>query len=160
MITDQRPATSLPLRFHLDQFGYRSWVQAGDHLVRNLRSFQLRCTYDGATEVAVAGITDRDESIDFTGVIQLDSGVQLGPPPAPSEYEPDHTGPRMFTLVRDSDISGISGTGTVAEGVQYSDGRVSLRWVTPRARSTVAYDSILDVVEIHGHAGSTRVVWL
>lgn len=32
-----------------------------------------------------------------------------------------------FELVRDVDVTGISGTGVVAEGVEFSDGTVALR---------------------------------
>lgn len=67
---------------------------------------------------------------------------------------------RRFELHRDDDVSGISGTGVVAEGVEFSDGRASLRWVTGEHRSTVAWDSIESAVAIHGHGGATRLVWL
>jgi hypothetical protein len=46
----------------------------------------------------------------------------------------------------------------VAEGVQFSDGRCVVRWLT-RVASIVFYDSIADVDYIHGHNGSTRIVW-
>lgn len=66
---------------------------------------------------------------------------------------------RKFWLERDVDESGISGTGQVAEGVIFSDGRVAMRWLTANMpSSTVLYDGITDVVTIHGHNGSTRVV--
>lgn len=66
---------------------------------------------------------------------------------------------RRLQLQRDTDVTGISGTGVVAEGVQFSDGRVVLRWLgdTP---STVAWDSIEHAIAIHGHGGATRVIWL
>ena len=67
---------------------------------------------------------------------------------------------RTFTLLRLDDPSGVSGTGTVAEGVEFSDGRCALRWVAPGVPSgTGTYDSIQDVLCIHGHGGATRVVW-
>lgn len=66
---------------------------------------------------------------------------------------------RTFELHRDSDASGISGTGVVAEGIEFGDGAVVLRWVAGTHRSTVCWDSIADVVAIHGHGGATRVVW-
>lgn len=64
-----------------------------------------------------------------------------------------------FALRRYEDESGVSGTGIVAQGVQFSDGTVALRWMVD-LRSTALYDSIDDVVAIHGHGGRTRVVWL
>ncbi|WP_288797785.1 hypothetical protein [uncultured Arsenicicoccus sp.] len=66
---------------------------------------------------------------------------------------------RRFVLARDRDVSGVSGIGVVAEGVQWSDGTVSMRWLGDRA-STVTHDSIDNVTAIHGHDGATRVVWL
>lgn len=67
--------------------------------------------------------------------------------------------PCMFYLSRKHDHSGVSGTGVVAEGIVFSDGRVAMRWVTRMAGSTCVYDSIDDVIEIHGHGGSTEVVY-
>ena len=67
---------------------------------------------------------------------------------------------RLFILVRDEDVTGVSGTGTVAEGVEFSDGRVALRWIVGDHRSTVTWDSIESVTEIHGHNGATRIEWL
>lgn len=66
---------------------------------------------------------------------------------------------RRFHLERDVDVSGISGTGTVAEGVRFSDGITEIRWVTGEHRSTVVWPSIADVEAIHGHGGATRIVW-
>lgn len=61
---------------------------------------------------------------------------------------------RRFHLVREEDETGISGTGVVAEGVVFSDGRVALRWVAhEHTRSTVLWDAVEDVLTIHGHGG-------
>lgn len=65
---------------------------------------------------------------------------------------------RSFTLFRGWDATGISGTGTVAEGVQFSDGSCVLRWLTEH-KSTALYDSIGEIEHIHGHGGATRVEW-
>jgi len=67
--------------------------------------------------------------------------------------------PRVFHLERDEDDSGISGTGTVAEGVEFSDGTSVIRWIVGDHRSTVVWDSIESVEAIHGHGGATRLVW-
>lgn len=66
---------------------------------------------------------------------------------------------RRFVLERDRDDTGISGTGTVAEGIEFSDGTVALRWLVGDHRSTVVWANIADVEAIHGHTGATRVVW-
>ncbi len=65
---------------------------------------------------------------------------------------------RRFHLQRDHDASGVSGTGVVAEGVEFSDGVCALRWRTGTA-STAIYASAEDLVTIHGHQGATRLVW-
>jgi hypothetical protein len=68
--------------------------------------------------------------------------------------------PRRFLLVRKQDVTGVSGEGTVAEGIEYSDGVCSMHWIVPPARSTTVYNSIDDVIAIHGHQGATKVVFL
>jgi len=65
---------------------------------------------------------------------------------------------RVFRLVRSEDVSGISGTGTVADGVVFPDGVAVLRWRTAGG-STAVYNSVEDVERIHGHDGRTRLVW-
>lgn len=65
---------------------------------------------------------------------------------------------RLFQLERDVDVSGISGTGTVADGVVFPDGVCVIRWRGDR-QSTVVWPSIEDVEAIHGHGGATRIVW-
>lgn len=66
---------------------------------------------------------------------------------------------RRFVLVRDVDVTGISGEGVIVWGVVFPDGRAAYRWNTPTATSTVA-DSMADVMAVHGHNGATRLVWL
>lgn len=66
---------------------------------------------------------------------------------------------RRFHLQRDVDVTGVSGTGVVAEGVQFTDGTAALRWRSDHT-STAVYSSIADVETIHGHNGATRVVWV
>lgn len=65
---------------------------------------------------------------------------------------------RAFDLIRYQDESKVSGTGRVAEGFEFEDGTVALRWRGPRS-STNVYQSVEDVSAIHGHGGSTRVVY-
>ncbi|MFJ4739018.1 hypothetical protein [Streptomyces sp. NPDC088775] len=64
-----------------------------------------------------------------------------------------------FHLDRAEDVTGVSGTGTVAGGVIFPDGTVAMRWNTGTS-STAIYDSIDDVTEIHGHNGATVVTLL
>lgn len=78
---------------------------------------------------------------------------------------------RRFYLQRDVDVSGVSGTGIVAEGVvfvtseepllrgQWPEGKVVIHWFGEH-QSIVIWDSIEAAVAIHGHVGSTQFVWI
>ena len=67
---------------------------------------------------------------------------------------------RRFKLQRDHDVSGVSGTGTVAEGVAFTDGTAVVRWIVGEHQSTVVWPSVESVVAIHGHNGATRLEWI
>jgi hypothetical protein len=67
--------------------------------------------------------------------------------------------PMPFALYRHQDVTGVSGTGTVAHGVRFADGQVVIRWLGD-APSTVVWASLEDALRVHGHDGRTRVVWL
>lgn len=67
---------------------------------------------------------------------------------------------RRFELHRDTDVIGVTGEGVVAEGVLWSDGTVTVRWLGDWP-STVQHDRGLAAVEhINCHGGLSRVVWL
>jgi hypothetical protein len=66
---------------------------------------------------------------------------------------------KLFELRRTIDATGVSGTGTVAQGVQFDDGVCALRWLTATS-STAVYASVEDLEHLHGHGGATRVEWL
>lgn len=66
---------------------------------------------------------------------------------------------RPFIIQRTEDPTGVSGTGQVAEGVQFADGYVALRWMTIH-RSVSVWNSINDVVSVHCHHGMSKIVWL
>lgn len=55
---------------------------------------------------------------------------------------------RTFVMSRGNDESGVSGTGQVLEGVEFSDGRVILEW-TSLPCSTVIWDNFEDFYKIH-----------
>jgi hypothetical protein len=63
----------------------------------------------------------------------------------------------LFELHRDTDDTGISGTGVVAQGVVFDDGAVALHWVGA-VGSTALYGNMQAVEKIHGHGGKTRIV--
>jgi hypothetical protein len=65
---------------------------------------------------------------------------------------------RSFLLVRDEDETGISGTGVVAEGVEFTNGKVVLGWLGNLAVPSLGvFDSIEQVEQVHGHSGKTRI---
>ena len=68
---------------------------------------------------------------------------------------------RRFYLVRSVDVDPdkISGTGVIASGVVFEDGRVAMRWMTQH-KSTAIYDSIDELLAIHGHGGKTVIKYV
>lgn len=74
---------------------------------------------------------------------------------------------RVFILFRDKDVTGISGTGPVADGVVFPDGATVVRWRDlggPAAErgvrpTTVVFETVAAVEALHGHGGATRIVW-
>lgn len=77
---------------------------------------------------------------------------------------------RRFRLIRTVDVTGISGTGVVAEGIEFSDGTTVVRWLEAgvseqnKARgvapTTVVHPSVASVLALHGHNGATTVDWV
>ena len=69
---------------------------------------------------------------------------------------------RRFLLRRDEDITGISGTGFVAEGVVFDnkgEGKVVLNWNSPTS-SVVIHESLDNVKKIHCHDDRTKIIWI
>ena len=67
---------------------------------------------------------------------------------------------RIFQLNRKVDVSGVSGTGIVAHGVDFGAYTI-LYWIPEMTRLQVAglgiYHSVEEVELIHGHDGKTVV---
>jgi len=61
--------------------------------------------------------------------------------------------------VRVIDITGVSGTGVVADGVQWPDGTVTIRWRGDRP-STVCWGNFQDAMAVHSHGGATVFEWI
>ena len=57
--------------------------------------------------------------------------------------------PRAFTMYREHDSSGVSGTGPVLEGVVFSTGKVAINWLTPAPSGSLnlwdSWDMFLDI---------------
>jgi hypothetical protein len=63
---------------------------------------------------------------------------------------------KTFTLCRIIDDSGISGTGVVAEGVEFENGEVALHWLGETS-SIAIYSNMDEMMSIHGHEEHTKV---
>ncbi len=64
---------------------------------------------------------------------------------------------KEFYLERNVDVSGTSGTGVVARGVQLPSGKCVLEWLTFHS-SVAMYQTLDDIVHIHGHNGATKLM--
>lgn len=65
---------------------------------------------------------------------------------------------KRFHFDRCEDASGVSGIGRVAEGCLFSDGKVVLHWESKHSSINI-YNSISDLLQIHGHEGRTKIIW-
>lgn len=65
---------------------------------------------------------------------------------------------KRFHFERAKDVSGISGCGAVAFGVMFSDGQIALHWEGDHSSINI-YHSLGDLLFIHGHGGSTKIIW-
>ncbi|NDL59625.1 hypothetical protein [Phytoactinopolyspora mesophila] len=71
-----------------------------------------------------------------------------------------HRLPRRFALQRHEDATGVSGVGLVAYGTVYPTGRTTLAWCCSDISSVTVYDSPEQVIQVHGHSGTTDLVWI
>jgi hypothetical protein len=76
-----------------------------------------------------------------------------------SQESEEETTVRRFELHRQTDVSGISGTGIVADGVVWEDGSATIRWRGDRP-SIVHWQDIAHAESVHGHGGFTEFVFL
>lgn len=67
--------------------------------------------------------------------------------------------PRRFEIIRTADVTGVSGTGVVADGCQFPAGSVAICWRGTHS-STVIWRCIEDALHVHGHAANTQIRWL
>lgn len=67
---------------------------------------------------------------------------------------------KLYELIRDIDVSGVSGTGPVAELVEFESGwcAVSFYGYTADVPNVIVYSSLADAEKIHGHEGKTRII--
>lgn len=63
---------------------------------------------------------------------------------------------KLFVLMRNSDHTGATGNGKVAEGVEFTDGTVAVNWA--HGEKTV-HPNIKRMLASHGNHGDTVIVW-
>lgn len=90
-------------------------------------------------------------------------------PPQPSRKKLDmprkkkqsHSSPigRRFYLKRVTDVSGVSGIGRVAFGIEMPSGRAVIEWLTSTTSEGI-YNSVDECIQIHGHGGDTEIEWI
>jgi hypothetical protein len=78
--------------------------------------------------------------------------VDEPPPPPPAKL-------RRFWLYRHEDQSGVSGTGYVAEGVEWTDGRVDIKFRSAH-KTDHSFPNMKELLNLHGHDGKTVIVWI
>lgn len=66
---------------------------------------------------------------------------------------------RMFILNRKEDATGTSGTGVVAEGIEFSNGQCVVHWLS-QLETVSVYANVRVVERLHGHDGRTTVDWI
>ena len=65
----------------------------------------------------------------------------------------------VYDLIRGEDPTGVSGTGIVADVVEFDDGTTVVKWfarTVQRVSSVVIYQSLDDAIKVHGHGGATE----
>ena len=68
---------------------------------------------------------------------------------------------RRFYLNRKEDVSGMSSTGRVADGIEFDNGFVAMTW-KKEFPSVTFFQSISTVEKLHSHNGrdETKIVWV
>jgi hypothetical protein len=81
----------------------------------------------------------------------------------PMTIKPNHISSnsqmRRFILIRAEDLTGVSGTGEVAEGTVFSSGLAVIRWLREPYAIGV-YQNLDDVISVHGHEGRTQLQFI
>ncbi|CAG0948017.1 hypothetical protein ANRL1_04830 [Anaerolineae bacterium] len=68
---------------------------------------------------------------------------------------------KIYDLMRADDTTGISGTGRVAQIVEFESGKVAVAWCADgRPQSVAVYNNLDEAKIVHGHSGSKFVLVL
>ena len=66
---------------------------------------------------------------------------------------------RRFALIRINDLLGITGVGTIAEGIEFSNGSVIVHWLK-EPKSIVVWNNMNDMKTINCHNGTSIVHYI
>jgi hypothetical protein len=66
---------------------------------------------------------------------------------------------RRFYLYRKEDVSGVSGTGKVAEGLEFVSGMCALSFLSEYQHVNI-YANMRALELVHGHEGRTQIVFI
>lgn len=75
----------------------------------------------------------------------------------PPRHSTSYKAMKIFYLKRIEDESGVSGTGRVAQGFIFDNGKVAVTWLSEHPSVTI-YDSIGEIHAIHSHEGKTEII--
>lgn len=136
----------------------RAWLQGE---IRGTIARALCMEDNGPCVTCTGDASDVLIALAESGYLKTDDGVgsQPVPPAGPAVSPPAPSSPRTFELVRHHDVSGQTGTGVVAEGVQFTDGSAALRWRGGHP-ATAVWPNVEEVLAVHGHQGATELRWL
>lgn len=106
-------------------------------------------TADGGDQVAMR-MTVNGDSVHETAQSR-DSGSRAGVPAEPM--------PRRFHLLREFDATGASGTGRVADGVEWPDGTATVHWRGEDNSDAFWPTGMAGVQRRSCHDGHTLIIW-
>lgn len=139
--------------YTIDDDGHKEELQG-------IQRLAVHAAYDASTQVYLQGLPLPDGA-----TLEVDGELNQVPNPNwPPAYAPWLL--RRLHLERDSDVSGVSGTGVVAMGVDLGIPGVPggpnvlvLHWFGAFGTTVVHHQGLESVLAIHGHDGRTRVVY-
>lgn len=114
-------------------------------------------------QLAIAWCTEHKTHGTYPSLQSFESLQSKVPGRAIEDYEPTYEevcfglDTYTFQLVRDSDVTGVSGTGVVAIGCDFPGNGCVLQWIG-EIKSTFWYPNMELIKKLHGHDNKTRIV--
>lgn len=68
---------------------------------------------------------------------------------------------KTFIMIRTNDETGVSGTGKVLEGAQFSNGQVVVRWISDNSATNIYknFDSFVNIHILSHPTNGTKIIW-